>query len=148
WPENKFALKLPAAWNHRFQMVGNGGTAGVISFAAIDTGIRKGFATASTDTGHDASKKPLATFAKAGPGKPNAERKVLDFGYLAVHETAIVSKKIIKAYYGEAAHHSYWVGCSTGGRQGFSEAQRYPEDFDGLAIGAPSLNVSGSAMRV
>src|SRR6266478_6794595 len=148
WPEAKFALKLPTAWNSRFQMVGNGGTAGVLSITTVDNGVSKGYATVSTDTGHDAAKEPLATFARRGPDNPNAERKVIDFGYMAVHETAVLAKKIIKAYYGEAPRYSYWVGCSTGGRLGFSEAQRYPEDFDGLAIGAPSLNVSGSALRM
>src|SRR5580700_9231692 len=64
WPEAKFALKLPTAWNKRFQMVGNGGTAGVLSIAAVDTGVSKGYATVSTDTGHDAAKEPLATFAR------------------------------------------------------------------------------------
>ncbi len=147
WPEDKFAVALPSVWNNRFYMVGNGGTAGVISFGAMDTGLRKGYATASTDTGHDAEKEALATFARTGPDNPNAERKRIDFGYLAVHETAVLAKKIVKAYYGEAPRFSYWVGCSTGGRQGLSEAQRYPEDFDGLVIGAPSLNGPGTNMR-
>src|SRR5882672_746903 len=148
WPENRFAVKLPPEWNHRFYMVGNGGTAGTISVSAMEPGVRKGFAAASTDTGHDADKEPLASFAKRGPDNPNAERKVIDFGYQAVHETAVVAKKIIQAYYGEAPQHSYWVGCSTGGRQGLSEAQRFPEDFDGLVVGAPALNVTGTNMRV
>jgi feruloyl esterase len=129
-------------------MVGNGGTAGTISVSAMETGVRKFFAAASTDTGHNAEKEPLASFAKRGPDNPNAERKVIDFGYQAVHETAVVAKKIIQAYYGEAPQHSYWVGCSTGGRQGLSEAQRFPEDFDGLVVGAPALNVTGTNMRV
>jgi hypothetical protein len=147
WPEAKFALKLPTAWNRRFQMVGNGGTAGVLSIAAVDTGVSKGYATVSTDTGHDAAKEPLATFGRRGPDNPNAERKVIDFGYLAVHETAVLAKKIVKAYYGDSPRYSYWVGCSTGGRQGMNEAQRYPEDFDGLVIGAPGLNGTGGNMR-
>ncbi len=148
WPENQFALKLPAAWNKRFYMVGNGGTAGVISHAAVDNGVRMGYAAASTNTGHDAAKDPLATFARRGPDNPNADRKALDFGYLAVHETAVLSKKIINAYYGDAPRYSYWVGCSTGGRQGFSEAQRYPDDFDGLVIGAPAISITGLNMRM
>jgi Tannase and feruloyl esterase len=61
WPEAKFAIKLPTEWNDRFQMVGNGGTAGVISLGAVDAALRKGFAGASTDTGHDAAKEPVAT---------------------------------------------------------------------------------------
>ena len=148
WPEAKFAIELPTAWTSRFYMVGNGGTAGTISLGAMDTGLRKGYATASTDTGHDAAKEPLATFAYPGPNNPNAERKLIDFAYQAVHETAVLAKQMIKAYYGEAPRYSYWVGCSTGGRQGMMEAQRFPEDFDGLVVGAPQLNATESNMRI
>ena len=140
WPEAKFALKLPKEWNQRFIMVGNGGHAGTISFAAMEPGLRRGFAAVSTDTGHDAAKEPGASYAYPGPNNPNAERKRLDFAYLAVHETAVLAKQIIKTHYGAAPRYSYWQGCSTGGRQGLMEAQRYPEDFDGLIIGAPALN--------
>jgi pimeloyl-ACP methyl ester carboxylesterase len=148
WPEAKFAVKLPSAWNHRFEMVGNGGTAGVISLGAMDAGLRKGFATASTDTGHDAAKEPLASFAYPSATNPNGKRKGIDFGYQAVHETVLLAKQIIKAHYGEAPRYSYWVGCSTGGRQGLMEAQRFPEDFDGLVVGAPVLNGTGNNMRL
>ena len=147
WPEAEFAIKLPTAWNDRFQMVGNGGTAGIISFGGIDNALRKGFAAVSTNTGHDAAKEPLATFAYLTPENPNARRKFLDFAYLAVHETAVLAKQVIQAYYGTAPRYSYWVGCSTGGRQGLQEAQRYPEDFDGLVIGAPVLYSTGNSMR-
>ena len=147
WPEAEFAIKLPTAWNDRFQMVGNGGTAGIISFGGIDNALRKGFAAISTNTGHDAAKEPLATFAYLTPENPNARRKFLDFAYLAVHETAVLAKQVIQAYYGTAPRYSYWVGCSTGGRQGLQEAQRYPEDFDGLVIGAPVLYSTGNSMR-
>jgi hypothetical protein len=148
WPEAKFAIKLPAtAWNERFQMVGNGGTAGVISFPAVDNALRKGFASASTDTGHDAAKEPLAAFAYVTPENPHGRRKLLDFAYLSVHNTAVLAKQVIQAYYGKAPRYSYWVGCSTGGRQGMQEAQRYPEDFDGLVIGAPGLYLTGNVTR-
>ena len=147
WPEARFVVKLPAAWNDRFQMVGNGGTAGTISFAAVDAALRKGFAASSTDTGHDAAKEPLATFAWVTKENPNGRRKLIDFAYLSVHETAVLSKKIIQAHYGRAPRYSYWVGCSTGGRQGMQEAQRYPEDFDGLVIGAPGMFLTGNVMR-
>src|SRR6478609_5118264 len=106
WPEAGFAIKLPAAWNNRFQMVGNGGTAGVISFAAMDKALRQGFAAASTNTGHDAAKEPLATFAYVTPENPNGWRKFVDFAYLSVHETAVLAKQVIKAYYGSAARYS------------------------------------------
>ncbi len=143
WPEAKFAVKLPLNWNNRFQMVGNGGWAGTISIAAVDTAVRAGYAATSTDTGHDAQKEPGATFAYLGPNNPNAARKLIDHGYLAVHETALLAKKMIRAYYGSDPQYSYWVGCSTGGRQGLMEAQRYPEDFDGYVVGAPVLNLTG-----
>jgi len=147
WPEAQFALKMPTQWNDRFQMVGNGGTAGTISMGAVDGAIRKGFASVSTDTGHDAKKEEFALFANETPRNPNARRKFLDFAYLAVHETAVLAKHVIGVYYGVAPKYSYWVGCSTGGRQGMQEAQRYPEDFDGLVIGAPGLYNTGNGMR-
>ena len=143
WPESKFLAKLPTNWNERFQMVGNGGWAGTISSAAVDAAVRLGYASISTDTGHDAQKEPGATWAQKTATNPNAARKVIDHGYLSVHETALLGKKFIRAYYGADAKYSYWVGCSTGGRQGLMEAQRYPEDFDGYVIGAPVLNLSG-----
>jgi hypothetical protein len=143
WPENNFVVKLPTNWNERFQMVGNGGWAGVISMPQVDAGIRQGYASTSTDTGHNDKKEPGASFAYPGPNNPNAARKVVDFGYLAVHETALLAKKMVRAYYGADPKYSYWVGCSTGGRQGLIEAQRYPEDFDGYVVGAPVLDLTG-----
>jgi hypothetical protein len=147
WPEARFAVKLPTNWNDRFQMVGGGGWAGTISLAAMDAGVRDGYAATSTDTGHDAQKEPGTSFAYPGPNNPYAARKLVDFGYLAVHETALLAKKMIRAYYGSDPRYSYWVGCSTGGRQGLMEAQRYPEDFDGYVIGAPVLNLTGLQMK-
>src|ERR1035438_5811068 len=102
-------------------MVGNGGWAGTISLAQMDAAVRDGYAATSTDTGHDAQKEPGATFAYPGPNNPNATRKVIDHGYLAVHETAVLAKKVIRAYYGADPRYSYWVGCSTGGREGLME---------------------------
>src|SRR5207245_6975382 len=104
-PEPGFAIKLPPAWNARFEMVGNGGTAGVISMGAVDGALRNGFAAASTDTGHDAAKEPLATFAYVTPENPNGRRKFIDFAYLSVHEAAVLSKQAIPAYYGAAARY-------------------------------------------
>ena len=147
WPEARFAVKLPANWNNRFYMVGGGGFAGQLSLVPMNAGLQKGYATATTDTGHDAAKEPLGAFAERRPDNPNADRKKLDYAYLAVHNTAALAKQIIKAYYGGAPKYSYWVGCSTGGRQGLMEAQRYPEDFDGYLIGAPVLKISHEGMR-
>lgn len=79
WPEAGFAIKLPTAWNARFQMVGNGGTAGTISLGAVDNAVRNGYAASSTDTGHDAAKEPLATFARVTPDNPNGPRDAMVF---------------------------------------------------------------------
>ena len=146
-PEAKFAVKLPTTWNNRFYMVGGGGYAGQLSLPQMNPSLQKGYATATTDTGHDAQKEPLGTFAEHRPDNPNADRKKLDYAYLAVHNTAVLAKKIIKAYYSSDPKYSYWVGCSTGGRQGLMEAQRFPEDFDGYVIGAPVLKVSYENLR-
>lgn len=146
-PEAKFAVKLPTNWNNRFYMVGGGGYAGNLSLPQMNPGLQKGYATATTDTGHDAQKEPLGTFAERRADNPNADRKKIDYAYLAVHNTAMLAKQIINAYYGSAPKYSYWVGCSTGGRQGLMEAQRYPADFDGYVIGAPVLKVTGENMR-
>ena len=121
---------LPAAdWNGKFQAVGNGGWAGVISFAAMAQAVVDHYATASTDTGH------MGGDASFTLGHPD---KVIDFAYRAVHEMTVQSKKIVEAYYGREPRLSYWNGCSTGGRQGLMEAQRYPADFDGIIAGAPA----------
>ena len=115
FPEAKFAVKLPTNWNQRFQMVGGGGYTGVLSHSAMDNALRGGYATASTDTGHDAAKEPIASFGYPGPSNPHAERKVIDYAYMAVHETAVLAKQIVTTHYGQAPKFSYWVGCSTGG---------------------------------
>lgn len=123
-------LWLPAEdWNGKFQAVGNGGWAGTISFFAMAPALKEGYATASTDTGHSGAN------ALFGIGHPE---KVVDYAYRAVHEMTVKSKAIITAFYGKSPGLSYWNGCSTGGRQGLMEAQRYPEDFDGIVAGAPA----------
>jgi feruloyl esterase len=91
--------------------------------------LQEGYATASTDTGHKGGNSLF------GIGHPE---KVVDYAYRAVHEMTVQSKAIIAAFYGKNPRLSYWNGCSTGGRQGLMEAQRYPEDFDGIVAGAPA----------
>jgi feruloyl esterase len=128
----KVEVWLPtSAWNHKFMAVGNGGWAGTISYDVIGTPLASGYATASTDTGH------VGTVADGSFALGHPE-KVTDFAYRAVHEMTIRAKAIVKAYYGEGPRRSYWNGCSTGGRQGLKEAQRFPEDFDGIVAGAPA----------
>jgi Tannase and feruloyl esterase len=131
----KIEVWLPAAgWNGKLQAVGNGGWAGAISYGGergLAGALRRGYTTASTDTGHTGNGGD-ASFALDHP------EKLIDFGYRAVHEMTVQAKAIITAYYGHAPHLSYWNGCSTGGRQGLMEAQRYPADFDGVIAGAPA----------
>jgi feruloyl esterase len=128
----KIEVWLPATdWNGKFQAVGNGGWAGAISYGALASGLQERYATASTDAGHTGGN---AAFAIGHP------EKIVDFAYRAVHEMAVTSKAIIGGFYDRAPRLSYWTGCSTGGRQGLMEAQRYPADFDGIIAGAPANN--------
>ena len=128
----KFEVWMPTAnWNSKFMGVGNGGMAGSISYASMAAAITRGYATSSTDTGHE------------GPNNDGSyalghREKVIDFGYRAVHEMTLVAKIIIAAYYGRAPTFSYWNGCSTGGRQALTEAQRFPADYNGIVAGAPA----------
>jgi Tannase and feruloyl esterase len=141
-PEVRFELSLPASWNNRFYMFGNGGYAGeTLSTqgrgATRNTALKARFAVAQTNTGHDAAIEPFGTFAVN-------RQKLLDYAFRAVHVTAETSKKIIREYYGSAPARSYFDGCSTGGRQGLISAQRFPDDFDGIVVGAPVLNFTGT----
>jgi feruloyl esterase len=127
-----FEVWMPSSgWNHKFQGVGNGGFAGVISFGAMGSLVTRGHSTASTDTGHEAG----GTDASWALGHP---QKVIDFGYRAIHETAAKAKAIIGAFYGEDPRRSYFSSCSNGGRQALMEAQRFPADYDGIIAGAPA----------
>jgi feruloyl esterase len=123
---------MPASgWNGKFQAVGNGGWAGTISYVALAGAVARGYAGASTDTGHQGS---TAAFAVGHP------EKVIDLAYRSVHEMTVQAKAIINAYYGGAPKLSFWNGCSTGGRQGITEAAKYPTDFDAIVAGAPAIN--------
>ena len=127
----KVEVWLPVGgWNQKFQAVGNGDAAGVISYDAMVEAIRRGYATSSTDTGHVGNTMAFAL---------GHRDKYVDFGYRAVHEMTVNAKTIVEAFYGTAPVHSYWNGCSQGGRQGITEAIRYPTDFDAIIAGAPAI---------
>jgi feruloyl esterase len=126
-------LPAPSAWNGKFMAVGNGGQAGEIYYQRMGLPLSLGYAVASTDTGHE-GKGTDGSYALGHP------EKVIDFGYRAVHEMVEKSRAVIIGYYARAAKRSYWNGCSTGGRQGLEDIQRYPNDFDGAITGAPALN--------
>jgi feruloyl esterase len=128
----KVELWLPASgWNGKFQAVGNGGWAGTIPYTAIGGALSAGYAAAGTDTGHTGGN---ADFALGHP------EKLIDFGYRSIHEMTVQSKVILATYYGSPAKYSYYNGCSQGGRQGLAEAQRYPEDFNGIIAGASAID--------
>jgi len=131
--EIKFEVWIPPAeaWNGKFQGVGNGGYQGSISYAAMATALRRGYATASTDTGHTGDD---VVFGKGHP------EKVIDYGWRAVHIMTDTAKLIIRNAQGKFADKSYFVGCSAGGHQAMSEAQRFPEDYDGIIAGAPAAD--------
>lgn len=123
---------LPANWNGRLQMLGNGGWAGLVSYAGLAEAVRAGYAGVATDGGHEQNRGMFAL------GHPE---KVTDFGWRAVHETVVKAKAVLTAHYGKAPDYSYWNSCSTGGRQGLMEAQRFPADFDGIVAGAPAVDM-------
>ena len=117
-------------WNGRFLGTGNGGGAGSISYGALVSGLLRGFATANTDMGTS----PGAIEAVGHP------ERWADFGYRSTHEMTTASKAILEVYYNKPAHHTYFLGCSTGGQQALMEAQRYPDDYNGIVAGAPANN--------
>lgn len=138
-PQTHFALHLPTeGWNQRYLQNGCGGYCGrlaspdEVDAAAGCVPVADGaFARASTDGGH------RAPFDDGMWAVDNPQAQV-ELGYRAVHEVAVASKEIIEAFYGRPPRYSYFTGCSDGGREGLMEAQRYPEDFDGIVAGAPA----------
>src|ERR1700735_4829141 len=127
----EFEVWIPEAWNGRFQGVGNGGYSGALSYSPMVRALNAGYATASHNTGHPGDN------LKFGQGHPE---KVIDYAYRAVHVMTENAALIIHARTGRFASRSYFVGCSAGGHQALSEAQRYPADYDGIIAGAPANN--------
>ena len=122
-------------WNGKLQGIGNGGFAGLIDFMQLGAAVSKGYAAVGTDTGHEGT--PVdAAWAIGHP------EKVIDFGHRGIHEMTRIAKESIHAFYGKNAQHSYFAGCSDGGREALMEAQRYPADYDGILAGAPANNWS------
>lgn len=125
-----YELWMPSAdaWTGRFQMVGNGGYSSTLPTAAMADALRRGSAVVATDTGHRGDDPDFAR------GRPES---IVDWGWRSVHLTAIAAKSIVRRYYGRPATYTYFNGCSTGGHQAMTEAQRFPADFDGIVAGAP-----------
>ena len=129
----KFEVWIPPAdaWNGKFQGVGNGGYSGAIGYTAMADALRRGYAVASTDTGH------AGDDMKFGQGHPE---KVIDWAYRSLHVMTEASKLIVRDAQGRFADRAYFVGCSSGGHQALTEAQRYPDDYDGIIAGDPANN--------
>jgi serine/threonine protein kinase len=129
----RFEVWMPdSGWNGKFRAVGNNGFGGSINYDDMAPAVRNGYATASTDTGHVSDERD-AGWALAHP------EKVADLGYRAVHEMTEKSKVVIGTFYGKAPQWSFFEGCSNGGREALMEAQRFPEDFQGILAGAPAI---------
>ena len=132
--EIKIEIWLPVSgWNGKYMQVGNGGWAGAIPVSSLVNAIQRGYAAAGTNDGHDAGHPD----GPAGWAIGHPE-KLIDFGHRALHETAVQAKAVISAFYTKEASPSYFFGCSDGGREALMEAQRYPEDFNGIIAGAPA----------
>src|SRR6185436_19306353 len=130
----RMELWMPAAgWNGKFVVPGNGGFAGAIAPASLATNLRNGYAAATTDTGHEGG---------SGAFMLDHPERLTDFADRAIHETAAKGKAIVAAFYGNGPKLSYFSGCSTGGRQALTAAQRFPDDFDGIVAGAPAIYAS------
>jgi feruloyl esterase len=130
--ETHIVALLPDDWNGRFVMGGAGGFVGAVQ-NQVESSVHEGYATVGTDAGHTG-------FAGSAEWALGNEQRVIDYGHRAVHRTAEVTKALIAAYYGRPAERSYFIGCSNGGRQALMEAQRYPDDFDGIVAIAPAYN--------
>ncbi|KAJ7493779.1 tannase and feruloyl esterase [Mycena latifolia] len=122
---------LPDTWFGRFMGIGNGGLGGCIDYTGLDYGASLHFATVGTDNGHDGT---------SGLPFLNHPEVINDFAFRAVHVEAVIGKQIVHAYYGKPAAKSYYLGCSTGGRQGTQAALKFPEDFDGIVAGALAMD--------
>lgn len=123
---------LPNTWNRRFLATGTGGIGGCIDYSTVQIGTQLGFATLGTNAGHNGSVGDTLFLHRP--------EVLTDFGYRAIHVEAAVGKELARQYYGKTANKNYYAGCSTGGRQGFSTAMLYPDDFDGILVGSPGVD--------
>lgn len=134
---------MPAAgWNGKYQGTGNGGFAGTISYGSLAGALRGGYAVANTDMGTSSSVVPN------GDGLIGHPERWADWGWRATHEMTVAAKQIIRAYYGREPERSYFYGCSTGGEQAMMEAQRFPDDYDGIVAGAAANNRTRLHMEI
>ena len=135
--EVRVGVWLPTEnWNGRFQGLGGGGFSGGSPTTVPAAALQAGYGAAATDAGHTGFS---GSFALNPDGTLNWQL-IADFGYLGIHEMTVAAKALVRSLYGTARFHSYFNGCSTGGRQSLMEAQRYPRDYDGIAAASPAIN--------
>jgi pimeloyl-ACP methyl ester carboxylesterase len=136
-----------STWNGRFQGVGGGGFVGGFSYRELNVALRNGYAGATTDSGHPAS-QAQGEFALNPDGSLN-NAAISDFADRAIHDMTVAGTLLVKQFYGRGPRYTYFNGCSQGGRQGLVEAQRYPNDYDGIVSGAPAMDLPQlSAMQL
>jgi acetyl esterase/lipase len=138
----RFEVWMPlSGWNGRLYGLGNGGFAGTISSSPglVET-IQRGGAGVSTDTGHQSQSPAPAEDGSWAKGHPE---RIRDYGDRAIHLAAVNARALVADFYGKPPHHAYFASCSNGGRQALMEAQRFPEDYDGLIAGAPAYDFTG-----
>ena len=134
----RFAVALPDNWTGDFLQQGGGGLNGTVGepignqAVGDKPALARGFAVATSDTGHQST----------GGGFDGSfmqdQQAALDFEFVAIGRLTVLAKQIIAAYYGKPPAHSYYVGCSTGGREAMLMSQRYPLYFDGIVVGSPA----------
>src|SRR6185295_19095699 len=134
--EVNFRLGLPTSWNGKYYFSGVGGLGG--SIGNLNAGLTRGYASASTDTGHQSS----------DPNWGASRAKEIDYGHRGTHVTAVAGKELTAAFFGKTPAHAYFNGCSNGGRQALMEVQRYPTDFDGIIAGDPATGTPMQLGRV
>jgi len=134
-PAIRFEVWMPVdGWNGRFQGIGNHRFAGTIPTADMGMEMARGYAVAGTDTGH----------TEGDTAWMQSQQQLEDYGYRGIHEMTVKAKEVVKAFYEKPADYAYFNGCSTGGKQGLTQAQRYPEDYDGIVVGDPNNSQSGN----
>ncbi len=135
-PRSKIGVvyRLPADWNGKLLGLGGGGWAGNVGLLSAQEGLRSGYATMQTDGGHDSSDVWNTSWAS------NAAART-DFAWRAMHLMTATGKDVAARFYGRRQRKTYYQGCSTGGRQGLMELQRFPADYDAASIGAPVYNL-------
>jgi feruloyl esterase len=132
----KIWIGIPTSnWNGRFEGTGGGGFVGG-NATGVNQPVAQGYAAGATDTGHDGGS---GSFAMGADGKLDWQA-IRDNGHVGIHEMTVTGKALTEAMYGVAPKYSYFNGCSTGGRQGLMEAQRYPQDYNGIMSAAPAIN--------